>query len=76
MGLHRQHQPGLVGRREAATSCRLQGRIGARGASPQGSILRCDLETLSWVDLNVNYCSDFVLYWLGPWGGLVLQLLA
>ena len=27
--------PGLVGRREAATSCRLQGRIGARGASPQ-----------------------------------------
>jgi hypothetical protein len=46
---------GLVGRREAATRCRLQGRIGARGASPQCFILGCDLETLSWVELNVNY---------------------
>ena len=47
--------PGLVGRQQAATSCPLQGRIGARGASPQCSILRCDLETLSWVELNINY---------------------
>src|SRR5271163_5082635 len=33
---------------------RLQGCIGARGASPQSSILRCGVETLGWIAFNVN----------------------
>src|SRR6516225_10378247 len=36
-------------------ACRLQGCIGARGASSQSSILHCSIETLSLVSLNVNY---------------------
>ena len=53
--------PGLVGRR-AATSCRLQGHIGARGASPQCSILRCDLETLSWVESQRQLLVQTLFY--------------
>ena len=34
---------------------RLQGCIGARGASPQSSILRCNIDTLGYVDFTVNY---------------------
>jgi hypothetical protein len=34
---------------------RLPGYIGARGASPQNSILRCNIETLGCVAFTVNY---------------------
>jgi hypothetical protein len=36
-------------------TCRWQGRIGARGASPQSSILRYGIDTLPSVDPGVNY---------------------
>src|SRR6516165_4671689 len=34
---------------------RLQGCNGARGASPQSSILRCNIDSLGYVDFTVNY---------------------
>ena len=36
-------------------TCRLQGHIGARGASPQSSILGYGMDTLPSVDPGVNY---------------------
>ena len=36
------------------TRC-LQGCMGARGASPQSSILRCNVETLRCIAFTVNY---------------------
>jgi hypothetical protein len=44
---------------------RLQGCIGARGASPQSSILRCNIDTLGCVDSTVNYSLKLVSYWHG-----------
>ena len=49
---------------------RLQGFIGARGASPQSSILRCSIEILGLVGLNVNYL--FKVCFIFP-GALVSQ---
>ena len=36
-------------------TCRLQGCIGARVASPQSSILHCSIDTLGCIDFTVNY---------------------
>ena len=36
-------------------TCRLQGCIGARVASPQSSILHCSIDTLGGIDFTVNY---------------------
>ena len=55
MGLLRQDRPWAGGLPGGSRSRRLQGCIGARGASPQGSILRCSIDTLGYVDLTVNY---------------------
>ena len=48
--------PAGVGRPpEGRPACRLQGRIGARGASPQGSILRCSNKKFRRAVPPVNY---------------------
>jgi hypothetical protein len=46
---------GLVCRLEAVTPAVCKAHIGARGASPQSSILRCGVDTLPNVEPGVNY---------------------
>ena len=67
LDLLRQDRPWAGGLPIGGPARRWQGCIGARGTSPQGSILRGNVDSLGSVDFTVNYSPKLCFIRDGVW---------